>query len=217
MDGKSYRLSDAERDKVIEDLREHLVQGRLTLEEFSDRVDVALRARLGSDLEPVRHELPDASLQAAPSMRGRTRFTIALIAHVVRRGRLRLGKRSTAISVLSDIDLDLREASVDGLQSTVTVLALVGNVDVYVPEGIDVDVGGVTIFGHRRDWGRDVSTPGAARIRIRVLGLLATVDVWRVPSGAPVDLGTVIAQIRSSHRPASAETAGDRALPPPTC
>ena len=35
----------------------------------------------------------------------------------------------------------------------VTVLAAFGNVDVYVPEGVNVDVGGLTVFGHRRDWG----------------------------------------------------------------
>lgn len=214
MDSESHRLSDAERDRAIEDLREHLVQGRLSLEEFSDRVEVALHARVGRDLEPVRHELPDRSIEVARSERRRSRFTIALFAHVVRRGRLRLGRRSLAVSVLSDIDLDLREASVDGLLSTVSVFALMGNVDVYVPEGIDVDVGGSTVFGHRRDWGRDVSAPGAAAVRIRVLGIIGTVDVWRVPSGAPADLGTVIKQVRSAHRPMAVETTGDVTLPP---
>lgn len=214
MDSESYRLSDAERDRSIEELREHLVQGRLTLEEFSDRVEVALHARVGRDLKPVRQGLPNMSIQVARPERRRTRFTIALLAHVVRRGRLRLGRRSLAVSVLSDIDLDLREASVDGLRSTVSVIALMGNVDVYVPEGIDVDVGGLTVFGHRRDWGRDVSIAGAAAVRIRVLGFIGTVDVWRVPSGAPADLATVIKQVRSSHRPKAVGAAGDATLPP---
>jgi uncharacterized protein DUF1707 len=213
---ESLRLSDAERETAIGDLREHVAQGRLTLEEFSERVDAALRARVVSDLEPVRSGLPLRSTGTVQTTRKRTRFTVALIAHVVRRGRLRLGRWSTAVSVLSDIDLDLREASVDGLLSTVSVLALVGNVDVYVPEGIDVDVSGLTAFGHRRDWGHDVSSPGAPSIRIRILGIVATVDVWRVPSGAPSDLGMVIAQVRSSHRPGAVGPSDDEALPPPT-
>lgn len=213
MEGDSYRLSDAERDEAIEHLREHLVLGRLTLEEFSDRVEAALHARVRSDLEPVRAELPHEPTAVAPTARRRSRFTVALIAHVVRRGRLRLGRWSTAVSILSDIDLDLREASVDGLRSTISVIALAGNVDVYVPEGIDVDVGGLALFGHRRDWGRDVSSPGAPSLRVRVIGVVATVDVWRVPSGAPGDLGRVIALVRASHRPDSI-AAGDVALPP---
>ena len=214
MESDSYRLSDAERDEAIEDLREHLVQGRLTLEEFSDRVETTLHARVRGDLVTVQAELPQAQTAVARTSRRRSRFTVALIAHVVRRGRLRLGRWSTAVSILSDIDLDLRDASVDGLCSTISVFALAGNVDVYVPEGIDVDVGGLTLFGHRYDWGRDVSSPGAPSLRIRVLGVVATVDVWRVPSGAPSDLGRVIKGpvLAPSRR---GRVAGRHPLPPP--
>jgi predicted membrane protein len=38
----------------------------------------------------------------------------------------------------------------DNGRATVNVLAAFGNVDIYVPEGINVDVGGLTVFGHRR-------------------------------------------------------------------
>jgi hypothetical protein len=200
MSEESYRLSDAERDRVVEDLKEHLVQGRLTLEEYSDRVEIALRARVTRDLDVVRHELPATSTDAARSSRRRTS----------------LGRWSTAISVCSDVDLDLREASVDGLRSTISVFALMGNVDVYVPEGIDVDVSGLAVFGHRRDWGRDVSSPSAAVMRVRVFGVIGTVDVWRVPSGAPTELSAVIALVKSGHRARPVEQGGgDVALPAP--
>jgi hypothetical protein len=53
----------------------------------------------------------------------------------------------------------------------VIVIALLGNVDVYVPEGIDVDVGGGATIGHRRDWGRDVSMSDAPTLHVTVLGL----------------------------------------------
>ena len=38
MDDGSVRISDAERDQAVITLREHLLAGRLTLEEFSERV-----------------------------------------------------------------------------------------------------------------------------------------------------------------------------------
>ena len=50
-----------------------------------------------------------------------------------------------------------------------------------VPEGVNSDVGGITVFGHRRDWGRDAGRPDAPAVRIRVLGFAGTIDVWRVP------------------------------------
>jgi hypothetical protein len=69
----------------------------------------------------------------------------------------------------------------DEERAVVTVLAAFGNVDIYVPEGVNVDVGGLTVFGHRRDWGRDAGQPDAPSIHVRVFGFAGTVDVWRVP------------------------------------
>ena len=62
-----------------------------------------------------------------------------------------------------------------------TVLAAFGNVDLYLPEGVNVEVGGITLFGHRREWGRDVARADAPTIHVRTLGWVATIDVWRVP------------------------------------
>jgi hypothetical protein len=56
-----------------------------------------------------------------------------------------------------------------------------GNADIYVPEGVSLDVTGVTVLGHRREWGRDTSRPDAPVVQVRVLGCCGTVDVWRVP------------------------------------
>jgi hypothetical protein len=63
----------------------------------------------------------------------------------------------------------------------VTVLAAFGNVDVYVPEGVNVDVSGLSLFGRRRDWGLEADRPGAPTIHVRALGFAGTIDVWRVP------------------------------------
>ena len=51
MDEDSTRASDDEREQAALELREHLVAGRLTLEEFSERVELAYRASTVSDLE----------------------------------------------------------------------------------------------------------------------------------------------------------------------
>lgn len=50
--------SDAERDHVVEQLRRHAADGRLTMDEFEQRVTEALAARTRGDLDPVLRELP---------------------------------------------------------------------------------------------------------------------------------------------------------------
>ena len=181
MDDASMRVSDDDREEAVVALREHLLAGRLTLEEFSERVEAALRARFSGELAHVQDDLPQVLAGIAGSRRRGARFTTALLGHVARRGRLRLRGWTLAASAFGDLDLDLREATIDQRRTAVTVLAAFGNVDVYVPEGVSVDVGGITILGHRRDWGRDAGRPDAPVVHVRVLGLAGTIDVWRVP------------------------------------
>jgi hypothetical protein len=181
MDDASMRISDDDREQAVVVLREHLLAGRLTLEEFSERVEVALRARVATELARLKEDLPDVFVAAPGSRRKPARFTAALFSHVVRRGRLRLRRQAVAASSFWDLDFDLRDVTVDHWQTTVTVLGAFGNVDVYVPEGVNVDVGGISLFGHRRDWGLDTDRPDAPTIHVRVLSFVGTIDVWRVP------------------------------------
>ena len=62
-----------------------------------------------------------------------------------------------------------------------TVLAGFANVDVYVPEGVNVDVRGLTVLGHRREWGREIAAADAPTVHVRALGCFGTIDVWHVP------------------------------------
>jgi hypothetical protein len=175
-----HRVTDADRERTVASLRDDLLAGRLTLEEFSERVEIAYRARIGQELVQARDGLPEASGPVRPR-RKQTRFTLAFFGHVVRRGRFRLRGSTSVVSAFADVDLDLREAEIEGPETTLTILVGFGNVDVYVPEGIDVDVDGITVFGRRRDWGRDAARPDAPTVHVRVLGVFGTVDVWRVP------------------------------------
>jgi hypothetical protein len=181
MDDASLRASDDDREQALVALREHMVAGRLTLEEFCERADAALRARDTGELAHLQGDLPEALMKSSGARRRAADFTAALLGHVVRRGKFRLRRWSVAASALGDLDFDLRDATMDKGRAAVTVLAAFGNVDVYVPEGVNVDVGGLTVFGHRRDWGRDAGQPGAPSIHVRVFGIAGTVDIWRVP------------------------------------
>ncbi len=199
-DDASIRVSDDDREQAVVLLREHLLAGRLTLEEFSERVGAALGARVGGELVRVQEDLPAVSSGVSGPRRKPARFTAAVLGHAVRRGRLRLRKWTLAASALGDLDFDLREAIIDLPQTAVTVLVAFGNADIYVPEGVSVDVSGMTIFGHRREWGRDLGRPDAPAVHVRVLGCFGTVDVWRVPHDMRGSYSEIFRQLQERQR-----------------
>lgn len=53
------RIGDAERDRAVGFLQEHMAQGRLDAVEFDDRLTRALQARTAADLEPLFEDLPE--------------------------------------------------------------------------------------------------------------------------------------------------------------
>jgi Domain of unknown function (DUF1707) len=62
----SIRASDADRDRVISLLREHHAAGRLTAEEFSERLDTALAAKTLGELDGLLRDLPSVDLYRLP-------------------------------------------------------------------------------------------------------------------------------------------------------
>ncbi|MGD0558976.1 MAG: DUF1707 domain-containing protein [Streptosporangiaceae bacterium] len=52
------RVGDTERETTVNELREHFASGRLTQEEFNERVDQAFAAKTRSDLKAVMRDLP---------------------------------------------------------------------------------------------------------------------------------------------------------------
>ncbi len=74
------RASDADRDRVTALLREHHAAGRLTAEEFHDRMERALDAKTLGELDELMadlpaidlYQLPDASLRRAPPRPGQS-------------------------------------------------------------------------------------------------------------------------------------------------
>ena len=200
MDDPSLRVSDADREQAVAALREHLLAGRLTIEEFSGRVEEALQATVRGELARVHQDLPAIPAEAGTSGRRPTRFTTALFGHALRRGRLRLRRWTLGASVFGDLDLDLRAAVIDRPRTAVSLLLAFGNADVYVPEGVNVQVGGITMFGHLRDRGQDVAAADAVTIHVRAIGCFATVDVWRVPHDAHGTYSDLIRQTKARER-----------------
>jgi hypothetical protein len=200
MSGDLVRASDDDRERAVVSLREHLAAGRLTLEEFTERMTAALAATTTADLDVPLRELPTATAQ---TRRRPTRFLLSIFSSVDRQGRLRLRRRVFCVACFGNIDLDLREATLERDVLTVFAFGLFAAIDLYVPEGIEADIGGVIVFGHRNANGNDIPpVPGSPLVRFNVFGLFAGIDLWRVPAAwAKRTWGEVIKAIeRGEHR-----------------
>ena len=71
----SLRASDADREQFVETLRQHHADGRLTLEELTERTGRAYTARTLGDLDALATDLPPlhppaGSREAAPAPAG---------------------------------------------------------------------------------------------------------------------------------------------------
>jgi hypothetical protein len=177
----ALRASDADRERTIETLRDHAADGRLTLEEFTDRMSSAYLARLTTDLEELVRDLPAAGGPAVTRRRP-TRFVLSVLGSTARDGRVRVRRRVTCLMGFGNIDLDLRQATLEGEVISVVALGAFGAIDVYVPEGVEVDLHGLALGGHKRARGNDPpARPGTPLVRVFAVSIFAGIDVWRVP------------------------------------
>jgi len=178
----ALRASDAERDRIVVQLRDASAEGRLTLEEFIERMTSAYEARTHAELEHLVRDLPAGSGERAASRRRPTRFLVSLFGSTEREGRIRVRRLVACLTTFGNVDLDLRQATLEGDVITIVALGVFGAIDVYVPEGVEVDLRGLSLFGHTRASGNDpLPRPGTPLVRVLAVSLWAGIDVWRVP------------------------------------
>jgi hypothetical protein len=52
------RVADTDKEALVQELREHMLAGRLTSEEFEERLGAAYQARTRADLNALKEDLP---------------------------------------------------------------------------------------------------------------------------------------------------------------
>jgi hypothetical protein len=151
MDAPEDRLpilaSDAEREHTVTRLRDAVAEGRLTLEEFSERVGAAQLARTDRELAVLSGDLPAAPATVTDSEDESHR---AICSHLVRQGPWSLPARSHWRSLFGTIDLDLRQARLSGTDTEIAIKNTFGTVTVIVPEGLEVVVRGGGMFASQK-------------------------------------------------------------------
>jgi class 3 adenylate cyclase len=173
------RISDADRSQAVDLLRRNTADGRLTLDEFSERVELAFAARTQADLQQVMADLPAVQAPVPETARRKAKgWTVSIMSGSRRRGRWRPQPHTKAVAIMGGCELDLRQAEIDGEEIVITAVAFMGGIDIVVPEGIEVELSGVPIMGGKDLRVRDVApTPGAPRVRVRAFPIMGGITV----------------------------------------
>jgi hypothetical protein len=184
----SLRVSDAERDVVLRTLGDHAAVGRLTLDELEDRSGRALAAKTRGELATLTSDLPreaGATASPVPSRRKPVRWMVAVLSGGQRRGRFRASGSINSVAVLGGNEIDLREAEIEGGELTLNLTTFLGGAEVYVPDSVELDVGGFSLMGGHEEIGRErPPRPGAPLIRIRSYNILGGTSIYRLPPQA---------------------------------
>jgi hypothetical protein len=185
---ESLRVSDAERDETVRILGEHAAVGRLTLDELEERSSRALTARTRGELATLTGDLPQEAGQGRPApalAKKPVRWMVAVMSGSHRRGRFRAVGRINAIAIMGGDEIDLREAEIEGGELTLNLVAIMGGANIYVPDTVELDVGGFSLMGGNTEIGADrPPRPGAPVIRLRTWNLMGGATIFRVPPQA---------------------------------
>jgi hypothetical protein len=191
------RISDADRDRAASLLSDALAEGRLTPQEHSERLDAIYAAKVQADIVPVVSDLPGAHAAISAQhnelaradylgtveKRGKRARMVAVIGSVTRKGRWRVSSDLEAITIIGEVNLDLRQAILPPGEVRLRTICAIGGVEIKVPPEVHVIDDGWAILG-----GREIppdtpesSQPNAPVLRLTGITILGGISVRRRP------------------------------------
>lgn len=200
------RISDADRHRIAEFLREAAGEGRIDVEELEERLELAYAAKVYADLVPLVADLPGsgavvpdgagivgpvrpgAPLPASYAGLPQPSSSIAVMSGQERKGPWALGATHTAFSLMGSVVLDLREAVFNVREVVINAHTVMGAVDIYVNAQTQVVVDGIGVMGafeQARDKVEPELGPYSPVVRVRGLALMGAVTVTRKPMPGP--------------------------------
>ena len=117
--------------------------------------------------------------------------SLAVMGACERAGSWTLPASHTAVALIGGVEIDLREAALQSHETTIRAFAVMGGIDILVPDDIHVEVEGLGLMGgfaeEAGEWAPDPrpvrqAPPGAPRLRVVGLALMGGVGVRRVPA-----------------------------------
>jgi hypothetical protein len=172
------KASDAERDRAVEVLAGAVAEGRLTLEEYSDRSGSALSARTQGELAALTSDIPPVPTSPA-GLAGPAEEITAILGNESRKGPWVVPARLAVRSVLGDCHLEMQHAVLRQPVTTIRARVILGSVTIFVPDGVEVRLTGKSVLGSKSSELRGDPRPGAPVLEVHCDVLPGSVTVRR--------------------------------------
>ena len=195
-DPSSMRISDADRQRVADVLRDAAGEGRLDLDELEERLELTFQAKTYSDLVPITadlhlpaqpHTTPVPRAAGAPAI-GHASST-AIMSECKRQGVWTVPAHHSAFALMGSVVIDLRQAQLSAHDTQINASSIMGEVKIIVPAHVHVVVDGTPImgeFGMGKDKVAAELRPDSPVVRVRGMALMGSVTVQRQPApGTP--------------------------------
>lgn len=128
-----------------------------------------LYAKTAADLDRILADLPRPRAAQRPQAQLRpSHRVVAIMGGEDRRGRWRPGRPLRILALMGGVNVDLRDAATDDGVFDIDAVAVMGGVEIIVPDGSDVDLDGFSIMGGRDN--KVVAIAGADGPLVRVNG-----------------------------------------------
>jgi hypothetical protein len=202
-DPSRLRISDSDRHKVAEVLREAAGDGRIDFEELDQRLEATYAARTYADLVPITLDLPTQTAANLPVQPAATSTPspvvsggpaeerhLAIMSGLERKGVWTVPAHMTVNCFMGGADLDMRRAQFAAREVVLTINAVMGGADIKVNPHTHVIMEGTGIMGGYSG-PSDQSAPeldaNSPVLRIRGFALMGGVNVSRrpAPGGGP--------------------------------
>jgi len=158
-----HTVSDEHRERVIEQLQAGFAGDVYEVDELERRLALAHTAESRAALDAL---VTDLAVPAATTALVEVKHVRVVLGSVERRGPWELPRRLAARVVCGNLELDLRDARIAPGVSEIEAHVTMGNLEIFVPPGVAVEVGASSLLGHVEDR----SEPGGAARLIRVVG-----------------------------------------------
>jgi hypothetical protein len=172
--------SDHERERAAEVLQRACGEGRLTLEQFSARVGAVYAAESAQEIERATADLAPAPVVGSAQI---VDSITTVFSQSKRRGRWRLRSSRLWLRCFFGLtEIDLREVITDQGALEIAGLCLFGQVNVIVPEGVEVELTGAVVFSeHNLHLAPVPRVPGTPEVRVELTTWFGQVNVVSKP------------------------------------
>ena len=192
-DPSLLRISDNDRQKVADVLRDAAGEGRIDLDELDERLELTWGAKTYADLVPITADLhlpthPQPASAPVPRA-AHTPATghassVAIMGECKRQGVWSVPAHHSAFALMGSVVIDLRQAQLSAHDTQINASTIMGEVKIIVPAHVHVVIDGTPImgeFGHGKDRTPAEVGPGSPIVRVRGMAMMGSVTVQRQP------------------------------------